>query len=89
MRLTLYGLLLIAMGVGSYFLPHGESKYDDHATYTLSRAKHGNWERTPISGQDLNAQLKGAQGINLITSVVVTGAGLAVLGFQWRSKRRG
>ncbi len=86
-KLLIYGLLLIAVGIGSYFFSP-QKEYDENANYELSRAKGGNWQSTTITGKDLNQQTKDAQGMNAVTSTAIVGLGCLVLGFEWWRSRR-
>ena len=86
-RLFILALLLVVAGVTSYFFAESTT-YDEKATYVLSRAKDGNWQRHEISGNDLNQQAKAAKPMNQIMSVILIGGGLAIIGVQWRLSRR-
>jgi hypothetical protein len=86
-RLIVLSVFLILAGIGSYFLSDPKT-YDASTDYELSRAKDGKWERTVISGADLNAENPRNKAQNQILSIAFVGAGVALLGFQLMRMRR-
>ena len=87
-RLLFLGLMLVVAGCVACFIPQGGPLYDDNATYELSRAKNGKWERTAVSGRDLNLQTA-AQPENKFLGKIMVGAGIVALGCHgWVNRRR-
>ena len=86
-RLLIFGFLLIGTGIGSYFFDP-QKDYGTDATYELSRFQDDHWQKTVVTGSQLNQQAKDAKGMNAVMAVGIVAFGVSLLGFEWWRTRR-